>query len=98
MRAIFSCNKSKEIEELCEPIIDLFDEWFLPELDSNRVKDNKIVKKYLKSKGRKKIKLGYDISQIIKILNKNEKKNGLNVAFGSFILIGKFYEAYNLKI
>lgn len=96
MRAIFSCNKSKEIEELCEPIIDLFDEWFLPELDSNRVKDNKIVKKYLKSKG-KKIKLGYDISQIIKILNKNEK-NGLNVAFGSFILIGKIYEAYNLKI
>ena len=53
MRAIFSCNKSKEIEELCEPIIDLFDEWFLPELDSNRVKDNKIVKKYLKSKGKK---------------------------------------------
>ena len=49
-----------------------------------------------KSKG-KKIKLGYDISQIIKILNKNEK-NGLNVAFGSFILIGKIYEAYNLKI
>ena len=96
MRAIFSCNKSKEIEELCEPLIDLFDEWFLPELDSNRVKDNKIVKKYLKSKG-KKIKLGYDISQIIKILNKNEK-NGLNVAFGSFILIGKIYEAYNLKI
>ena len=96
MRAIFSCNKSKEIEELCEPIIDSFDEWFLPELDSNRVKDNKIVKKYLKSKG-KKIKLGYDISQIIKILNKNEK-NGLNVAFGSFILIGKIYEAYNLKI
>ena len=96
MRAIFSCNKSKEIEELCEPIIDLFDEWFLPELDSNRVKDNKIVKKYLKSKG-KKIKLGYDINQIIKILNKN-KKNGLNVAFGSFILIGKIYEAYNLKI
>ena len=96
MRAIFSCNKSKEIEELCEPIIDLFDEWFLPELDSNRVKDNKIVKKYLKSKG-KKIKLGYDISQIIKILNKNEK-NRLNVAFGSFILIGKIYEAYNLKI
>ena len=96
MRAIFSCNKSKEIEELCEPIIDLFDEWFLPELDSNRVKDNKIVKKYLKSKG-KKIKLGYDINQIIKILNKNEK-NGLNVAFGSFILIGKIYEAYNLKI
>ena len=96
LRAIFSCNKSKEIEELCEPIIDLFDEWFLPELDSNRVKDNKIVKKYLKSKG-KKIKLGYDISQIIKILNKNEK-NGLNVAFGSFILIGKIYEAYNLKI
>ncbi len=96
MRAIFSCNKSKEIEELCEPIIDLFDEWLLPELDSNRVKDNKIVKKYLKSKG-KKIKLGYDISQIIKILNKNEK-NGLNVAFGSFILIGKIYEAYNLKI
>ena len=96
MRAIFSCNKSKEIEELCEPIIDLFDEWFLPELDSNRVKDNKIVKKYLKSKG-KKIKLGYDISQIIKILNKNEK-NVLNVAFGSFILIGKIYEAYNLKI
>lgn len=96
MRAIFSCNKSKEIEELCEPLIDLFDEWFLPELDSNRVKDNKIVKKYLKSKG-KKIKLGYDINQIIKILNKNEK-NGLNVAFGSFILIGKIYEAYNLKI
>ena len=96
MRAIFSCNKSKEIEELCEPIIDLFDEWFLPELDSNRVKDNKIVKKYLKSKG-KKIKLGYDINQIIKILNKNEK-NELNVAFGSFILIGKIYEAYNLKI
>ncbi len=96
MRAIFSCNKSKEIEELCEPIIDLFDEWFLPELDSNRVKDNKIIKKYLKSKG-KKIKLGYDINQIIKILNKNEK-NGLNVAFGSFILIGKIYEAYNLKI
>lgn len=96
MRAIFSCNKSKEIEELCEPIIDLFDEWLLPELDSNRVKDNKIVKKYLKSKG-KKIKLGYDINQIIKILNKNEK-NGLNVAFGSFILIGKIYEAYNLKI
>ena len=96
MRAIFSCNKSKEIEELCEPIIDLFDEWFLPELDSNRVKDNKIVKKYLKSKG-KKIKLGYDINQIIKILNKNEK-NRLNVAFGSFILIGKIYEAYNLKI
>ena len=96
MRAIFSCNKSKEIEELCEPLIDLFDEWFLPELDSNRVKDNKIVKKYLKSKG-KKIKLGYDISQIIKILNKNEK-NRLNVAFGSFILIGKIYEAYNLKI
>ena len=55
-----------------------------------------VVKKYLKSKG-KKIKLGYDISQIIKILNKNEK-NGLNVAFGSFILIGKIYEAYNLKI
>ena len=96
MRAIFSCNKSKEIEELCEPIIDLFDEWFLPELDSNRVKDNKIVKKYLKSKG-KKIKLGYDISQIIKILNNNEK-NGLNVAFGCFILIGIIYEAYNLKI
>jgi len=96
MRAIFSCNKSKEIEELCEPIIDLFDEWFLPELDSNRVKDNKIVKKYLKSKG-KKIKLGYDINQIIKILNKNEK-NELNVAFGSFILIGKIYEAYNLEI
>ena len=48
MRAIFSCNKSKEIEELCEPIIDLFDEWFLPELDSNRVKDNKIVKKIFK--------------------------------------------------
>ncbi|MEC9193241.1 MAG: hypothetical protein VX937_02130, partial [Pseudomonadota bacterium] len=96
MRAIFSCNKSKEIEELCEPIIDLFDEWLLPELDSNRVKDNKIVKKYLKSKG-KKIKLGYDINQIIKILNKNEK-NELNVAFGSFILIGKIYEAYNLKI
>ena len=96
MRAIFSCNKSKEIEELCEPIIDLFDEWFLPELDSNRVKDNKIVKKYLKSKG-KKIKLGYDINQIIKIFNKNEK-NRLNVAFGSFILIGKIYEAYNLKI
>ena len=96
MRAIFSCNKSKEIEELCEPIIDLFDEWFLPELDSNRVKDNKIVKKYLKSKG-KKIKLGYDINQIIKFLNKNEK-NRLNVAFGSFILIGKIYEAYNLKI
>ena len=96
MRAIFSCNKSKEIEELCEPIIDLFDEWFLPKLDSNRVKDNQIVKKYLKSKG-KKIKLGYDINQIIKLLNKNEK-NGLNVAFGSFILIGKIYEAYNLKI
>ena len=96
MRAIFSCNKSKEIEELCEPIIDLFDEWFLPELDSNRVKDNKIVKKYLKSKG-KKIKLGYDINQIIKFLNKNEKYR-LNVAFGSFILIGKIYEAYNLKI
>ena len=96
MRAIFSCNKSKEIEELCEPLIDLFDEWFLPELDSNRVKDNKIVKKYLKSKG-KKIKLGYDINQIIKILNKNER-NGLNVAFGSLILIRKIYEAYNLKI
>ena len=96
MRAIFSCNKSKEIEELCEPIIDLFDEWFLPVLDSNRMKDNVIIKKYLKSKG-KKIKLGYDINQIIKFLNKNEK-NRLNVAFGSFILIGKIYEAYNLKI
>ncbi len=95
-RAIFSCNKSKEIEELCEPIIDLFDEWFLPVLDSNRMKDNVIIKKYLKSKG-KKIKLGYDINQIIKFLNKNEK-NRLNVAFGSFILIGKIYEAYNLKI
>ena len=58
----------------------------------------KLSEKFFKKREKlKKIKLGYDINQIIKFLNKNEK-NRLNVAFGSFILIGKIYEAYNLKI
>ena len=94
--AIFTCNESKKIEDLCMPMMDIVNEWYVPELDSNRVKSSSLIKKYLLSKG-KIVNLGYDLSQLKEKIDKQEK-NSLYVAFGSFILMGKIYESYDFQI
>ena len=94
--AIFTCNESKKIEDLCVPMMDIVNEWYVPELDSNRVKSSSLIKKYLLSKG-KIVNLGYDLSQLKEKIDKQEK-NSLYVAFGSFILMGKIYESYDFQI
>lgn len=94
--AIFTCNESKKIEDLCMPMMDIVDEWYVPDLDSNRVKSSSLIKKYLLSKG-KIVNLGYDLSQLKEKIDKQEK-NSLYVAFGSFILMGKIYESYDFQI
>ena len=96
IKAIFSCNKLKKLEDLCDPMLEVIDEWYLPELESNRLLSSNLVNKYLLSKG-KKVNLGYDLHQLKQKINKQEK-NSLFVAFGSFILIGKIYESYNFQI
>ncbi len=96
IKAIFSCNKLKKLEDLCDPMMEVVDEWYLPELESNRLLSSNLVNKYLLSKG-KKVNLGYDLHQLKQKINKQEK-NSLFVAFGSFILIGKIYESYNFQI
>ena len=96
IKAIFSCNKLKQLEDLCDPMMEVVDEWYLPELESNRLLSSNLVNKYLLSKG-KKVNLGYDLHQLKQKINKQEK-NSLFVAFGSFILIGKIYESYNFQI
>ena len=94
--AIFTCNESKKIEDLCVPMMDIVNEWYVPELDSNRVKSSSLINKYLLSKG-KIVNLGYDLSQLKEKIDKQEK-NSLYVAFGSFILMGKIYESYDFQI
>lgn len=94
--AIFTCNELKKIEDLCMPMMDIVDEWYVPELDSNRVKSSSLINKYLLSKG-KIVNLGYDLSQLKEKIDKQEK-NSLYVAFGSFILMGKIYESYDFQI
>ena len=94
--AIFTCNESKKIEDLCMPMMDIVNEWYVPELDSNRVKSSSLINKYLLSKG-KIVNLGYDLSQLKEKIDKQEK-NSLYVAFGSFILMGKIYESYDFQI
>ena len=94
--AIFTCNESKKIEDLCMPMMDIVDEWYVPDLDSNRVKSSSLINKYLLSKG-KIVNLGYDLSQLKEKIDKQEK-NSLYVAFGSFILMGKIYESYDFQI
>ena len=94
--AIFTCNESKKIEDLCMPMMDIVNEWYVPELDSNRVKSSSLINKYLLSKG-KIVNLGYDLSQLKEKIDKQEK-NSLYVAFGSFILTGKIYESYDFQI
>ena len=54
------------------------------------------IENYLVRKG-KKVFCGYDISEINDIVNITDK-NTLFVAFGSFKLVGKFYEILNIKI
>lgn len=94
--AIFTCNDLKKIEDLCMPMMDIVDEWYVPDLDSNRVKSSSLINKYLLSKG-KIVNLGYDLSQLKEKIDKQEK-NSLYVAFGSFILMGKIYESYDFQI
>lgn len=94
--AIFTCNELKKIEDLCMPMMDIVDEWYVPKLDSNRVKSSSLINKYLLSKG-KIVNLGYDLSQLKEKIDKQEK-NSLYVAFGSFILMGKIYESYDFQI
>jgi len=96
IKAIFTCNELKKIEDLCMPMMDIVDEWYVPELDSNRVKSSSLINKYLLSKG-KIVNLGYDLSQLKEKIDKQEK-NSLYVAFGSFILMGKIYESYDFQI
>ena len=96
IKAIFSCNKLKKLEDLCNPMMEVVDEWYLPELENNRLVSSNLIYKYLLSKG-KKVNLGYDLDQLKQKINKQEK-NSLFVAFGSFILIGKIYESYNFQI
>ena len=76
--------------------MEVVDEWYLPELENNRLVSSNLIYKYLLSKG-KKVNLGYDLDQLKQKINKQEK-NSLFVAFGSFILIGKIYESYNFQI
>ena len=77
-------------------MMEIVNEWYVPELDSNRVKSSSLINKYLLSKG-KIVNLGYDLSQIKEKIDKQEK-NSLYVAFGSFILMGKIYESYDFQI
>ena len=94
--AIFTCDKDKQLPNILKPILNIIDDWYLPELNHPQIMKNIEIENYLVRKG-KKVFCGYDISEINNIVNKTDK-NTLFVAFGSFKLVGKFYEILNIKI
>ena len=96
LNAIFTCNKEKQLPNILKPILNIIDDWYLPELNHPQIMKNIEIENYLVRKG-KKVFCGYDISEINDIVNKTDK-NTLFVAFGSFKLVGKFYEILNIKI
>ena len=96
IKAIFTCNKIKKVEDLCAPMVDIVDEWYIPKLDSERLINSNLINRYLLRQG-KKINVGCDLNELKQKIEKQEK-NSLFVAFGSFILIGKIYESYNFRI
>ena len=96
LNAIFTCNKDKQLPNILKPILNIIDDWYLPELNHPQIMKNIEIENYLVRKG-KKVFCGYDISEINDIVNKTNK-NTLFVAFGSFKLVGKFYEILNIKI
>ena len=96
LNAIFICNKEKQLPNILKPILNIIDDWYLPELNHPQIMKNIEIENYLVRKG-KKVFCGYDISEINDIVNKTDK-NTLFVAFGSFKLVGKFYEILNIKI
>ena len=96
LNAIFTCNKEKQLSNILKPILNIIDDWYLPELNHPQIMKNIEIENYLVRKG-KKVFCGYDISEINNIVNKTDK-NTLFVAFGSFKLVGKFYEILNIKI
>ena len=96
LNAIFTCNKEKQLSNILKPILNIIDDWYLPELNHPQIMKNIEIENYLVRKG-KKVFCGYDISEINDIVNKTDK-NTLFVAFGSFKLVGKFYEILNIKI
>ncbi len=96
LNAIFTCSKEKQLPNILKPIIDSIDDWYLPKLNHPEIMKNVEIENFLTRKG-KNVFCGYDISEINDIVKKTDK-NTLFVAFGSFKLIGKFYEILNIKI
>ena len=96
LNAIFTCDKDKQLPNILKPILNFIDDWYLPELNHPQIMKNIEIENYLVRKG-KNVFCGYDISEINDIVDKTDK-NTLFVAFGSFKLVGKFYETLNNKI
>lgn len=96
LNAIFTCDKDKQLPNILKPIINIIDDWYLPELNHPQIMKNIEIENYLVRKD-KNVFCGYEISEINDIVDKTDK-NTLFVAFGSFKLVGKFYEALNIKI
>ena len=96
LNAIFACDKEKQLPNILKPILNIIDDWYIPELNHPQIMKNVEIENYLVRKG-KNVFSEYDISEINDIVNKTDK-NMLFVAFGSFKLVGKFYETLNIKI
>ena len=96
LNAIFTCDKDKQLPNILKPIINIIDDWYLPELNHPQIMKNIEIENYLVRKD-KNVFCGCEISEINDIVEKTDK-NMLFVAFGSFKLVGKFYEALNIKI